>query len=71
MLENYDLALSSFYDDLKEYPINGWGLYGVYQSMAGLPDKYSHEEVDTARQKAETSFIRSDVRLETPCQILF
>ena len=63
----FESALASFRADLTEYPNNPWGLYGLYEAMAALPETYDEEEVAEALAAAEKAWERSDQVLTTSC----
>ncbi|GMH99707.1 hypothetical protein TrVE_jg350 [Triparma verrucosa] len=63
----FESALASFRADLTEYPNNPWGLYGLYEAMAAMPETYDEEEVAEALAAAEKAWERSDQVLKTSC----
>ena len=45
-------AAAAFQEDLKKFPKNGWGLYGLAQAQEGMGDKAAAEETRKQQQAA-------------------
>ncbi|GMH86519.1 hypothetical protein TL16_g10574 [Triparma laevis f. inornata] len=67
--EMWDSAIESFKNDLKEYPKNAWGLYGVYEGMKESGE-FEDKEVEDVKREAEDAWVRGDEKLETSCRLL-
>ena len=65
---NYSEAIVEFQNDLKEYPENGFALYGLFNAMVKAGN-YTKEEVDVVEGRFDVAWERGDAKLESPCYI--
>ena len=56
-----------FTADLAEFPRNGYGLWGLWQSMRAQPRSYTPEQVDTVHAQVLAAWKGADVPLKSSC----
>lgn len=56
----FDEAVDVYNTALKEYPDNGWALYGLYQALKG---ENKTSDAESAKKKYDKAFAASDLKL--------
>ena len=62
-----DEAYDVYAADLRQFPANGYSLWGLRQSMLLQPSKYSRAEVQTVSAQMAAAWASADVPLTTSC----
>jgi tetratricopeptide (TPR) repeat protein len=65
--ERFDEAVEVYRADLKEYPNDGWALYGLSQALAG---QGKHPEAARVRSRFDTMWANADVQISSSCMCL-
>jgi hypothetical protein len=68
----YAQAESTFRDDLKEFPSNGFSLFGLLQAVKAQVPSGAHTPADVAaiQNQLDKSWARADVRLSSSCLLI-
>ncbi len=60
-------ATAVYRDDLREFPRNGYSLWGLHQSMLAQPGAYTPEQVEAVQRAMREAWKDADVPLTSSC----